>query len=71
MPDKITTEYMEPEEKESITYAQAVRRTVTMYPEQWAIVDALARKRHRGKTSAALQDIVNRFLFHLEGGAEL
>ena len=45
-----------------LEYARVRYRTVTMYPEHWDAVDALARKRHRGKASAALQEIVDRYI---------
>jgi len=49
----------EAEEDEPIEYALAVARTITMYPDQWAVVDRLAADKHRGKASPAVQEIVD------------
>lgn len=49
-------------EEEPFKYERAEPRTVTMYPTQWRPVDTLAHKRHRGKASPALQEIVDWYI---------
>lgn len=48
-------------EPESFKYELVERRCVSMYPSQWAIVHALAHKKHQGKRSPALQEIVDEY----------
>lgn len=46
-------------EEGSVTYSLSEPRTITAYPDQWAVVDRLAAERHRGKASPAVQEIID------------
>ncbi len=49
----------EAEPEEPFKYERAIRLTITLYPDQLRLVEELARKRHRGKRSPAIQEIID------------
>lgn len=59
------------DELEPFKYKRAVRLTITLYPEQVRVVEALAHERHRGKKSPAIQEIIDWFADSLAEAADL
>lgn len=56
-------------EPEPFKYEQVVRLTITLYPAQMRVVEALAHDRHRGKKSPAIQDIIDNWDGYVRTGS--